>query len=163
MISTFSGEPLMIPTAIRLFVSFVSQAYLNNFVGQADDFHVVLVTQFTGNRTKDTRAARVFVFVNDDCSVAVEFDVAAVFSASSLFAPNDDRTDNRFLLDVAARDNAFDTANDYVTESGGSTTRTPENFDAHDFSCTCVISDRKSVFCLNHDSSMYKGDLYLSF
>jgi len=26
MISTFSGEPLMIPTAIRLFVSFVSQA-----------------------------------------------------------------------------------------------------------------------------------------
>src|SRR5688572_17097726 len=71
-----ASSPVMTST-ISSFLMFMTS--LHHFWGEADDLHVTLFTQLTGNGAEDARAARVVVLlVEEDHRVRVEADRAAV-------------------------------------------------------------------------------------
>ena len=71
---------------------------LQYFRSKRQDLHVVLVTQLTSDRPKDTGAAGVFVITNDNASVLVKADIAAVCTAQALNGADDDSLDYVALL-----------------------------------------------------------------
>ena len=80
---------------------------LENFRGKGNDFHEVLVAEFTGDRAKDAGAAGVLIFVDDDNGVAVEAEDRPVIAADGSAGADDDAlTTSPFLtapVGVASR------------------------------------------------------------
>jgi hypothetical protein len=124
--------------------------FSDDFVRQRNNFHEASVTQLSSHRTKNTGAAWRLVFVDQHDGVAVELDVTSIGATRRLLGADDHSTDNRFLLDVAARDYAFDATYDDVTKSGNTATATAEHLDAHHLPGAGIVGYIKSGFLLDH-------------
>ena len=83
---------------------------LDNFAGQGNDLHEFTFAKFAANSTKDPCSAGALVFVDQNDGVAIEFDVAAIGTSYRSLGANDDRSNDRLLLDVTTGNDILDTA-----------------------------------------------------
>ena len=112
---------------------------LQYFRSKRQDLHVILVTQLTSDRPKDTGAAGVFVITNDNASVLVKADIAAVSAAQALNGADDNCLNDIALLYAAARGALAHRANNYVTDVAVLACGAAENTDYLQFLCMGIV------------------------
>ena len=56
---------------------------LKNFGRKAQDFEIIFVAELTSYRSKDTGSTRVFVFLDNNCSVFIKTDVCSVITSDA--------------------------------------------------------------------------------
>src|SRR3954468_4981110 len=94
------------------------------------DLHEVALAQLTRDGPEDAGAARVVLRVDDDGGVLVEGDVRAVLAAVLLLRADDDRGDDRPLLDRPLRVGLLDGRLDDVAHARVAAARAAHNADA---------------------------------
>src|SRR6185436_5059127 len=127
--------------------------HLQHLRGERNDLHEALLAQFPADRAEDACAARVVVGLDEDGSVLVELDVAAVGTAALLDGAHDHGLDDLAALDVAAGDGFLDGRHDDVADAGIAARRAAEHADAQDLLGTRVVGDLQPRFLLNHSLS----------
>ena len=118
--------------------------------GQGYNFHKLFLTKLSCYWSKDTSSPWCFVIFDDDSCILIKFDVRTIFTTNTFYS-----TYNNGLNYIAFFNNAawcciFDGSNDNITDIGISSSRTAHNTDTQNLFCTCVISNSKSTFLLNH-------------
>src|ERR1019366_2174723 len=114
------------------------------------------IAELAGRGAEDTGAAGILVFlIQDDQSVAVKADRAAVFAADRLLDTNDDALDHIAGLHIATGDRLFDAGNNNVAEAGGAPLRAAQHFDAHAFFGAGVVGHVEIRIHLNHGTPMF--------
>src|SRR5205085_6716751 len=97
---------------------------------EGDDAHEALVAQLTTDGTEDAGPPRLLLVVDQDGSVLVEADVAAVRTATFLLDPHDDTFHDVALLDGCTRDGVLDGGDEDVADRGVATFGAAEHLDA---------------------------------
>src|SRR5438270_7089958 len=129
-----ASSPVMTSTisSLRMCMTPSERCRSHDLGGQADDFQETALAQLAGDGAKDTRAARVLVFlVEQHQGVAVEADVIAVVAARRLLDADDHPLDDLARLDLAARDGLLDAGDDDVAQAGVAAPGAAEHLDAH--------------------------------
>ena len=107
---------------------FVHLLILEHFRCQGNDFHVVLFPQFSCYGPKDTGALRLTVIFDDNCCVLVKTDVGTVFAADFFFGSNNNSFYDLAFFYHTAGCCTFDRANNYITDTGITTTGAAQYF-----------------------------------
>src|SRR5690606_29345311 len=138
------GEAALIPqSALR-------HPQSEDFGGEGDDAHELLVAQLAGDRPEDAGAARLVGVVDEDGGVLVEADVGAVLPAVLLLRADDDGLRDVALLHVAAGHRVLDRDDDLVADAGVAALRAAEDADAEVLLRPAVVGDVESGFLLDH-------------
>src|SRR5664279_802362 len=119
---------------------------------ERDDLHVVPIAQLARHGAEDPCPARVALVVDEDGSVLVEADVAAVGSAVFLGGADHHGTDHVALLDGRVRDRLLHAGDDHVTDFRGRRARTAHDPDALDHAGARVVRDPEPGLLLDHAS-----------
>src|SRR5687767_14219030 len=91
----------------------------SNYLGcEADDLHKSSLAQFTRDRSKNTRADRLVVWLYDDRGVLIETDVRPVLAPSLLSSANHDRADDLSLFNRSVRRRFFYGSGNHIAQSG---------------------------------------------
>jgi hypothetical protein len=106
--------------------------------------------KFTTNRAKNTCATRCEVFFNKYCSVFVETNVTAVWTALFFFRAYYYATNYFTFFDASTWDGIFNGSDKNVTNRCVTATCATEHFDNENFTCTTVVGNTKSRLLLNH-------------
>ena len=122
---------------------------LENLGCEGDDLHELFFTKLTCNRSEDTGAAWVVVFVDDDDGVGVEAKHRAIWTTDRIRGTNDDCFHHAAFFDGGGWDRIADVSGDDVTEAGGAAAFT-ENSDHFSCASTGVISNGELGFHLDH-------------
>ena len=91
---------------------------LNDFRGERNDLHELLVAQFASHGTENTSAARVQFLINDNNGVAVEAKIRTVAAMNGLAGAHDDGIHDFALFHSAIRSGFFDVRFDDVANPG---------------------------------------------
>src|SRR5690606_29560824 len=116
---------------------------------EGDDLHVLLVTQFTGDRPEDTGPSRLAV-LDEDGGVLVELDVRTVRAAALLHGAHDDSLDDIALLHAGPGDGLLDGGHDRVADTGIASAGAAQHPDAQNLARTGVVGDLQPRLLLNH-------------
>ena len=123
---------------------------LQRFRCQGHDLHVLLVTKFACNRTEDTRTAGRAVVVDQNSSILVELDVAAVSTTNFLLNAHHDTADDFALLNVAVGHCFLNAANDDIAEARVTALGAAQDLDALHLASAGVVSNGEHALHLNH-------------
>src|SRR5579862_1075830 len=89
----------------------------DDFRGQGNDFHELLIAQLTSNRPENAGATRIEFLVNNNNGVAVETEVRAITASNRLPGADDHGVDHLALLYRAVRGGFFDMGFDDVANA----------------------------------------------
>ena len=123
---------------IELFHNAQSLEYLG---GQGNDFHIILA-EFAGHRAEDTGSAEFAGAVQENASILVETDIAAVRTTDFLLGAHHHGLGHGALLDVTTRDGTLYSNDDGLADGSITVTGTAQHTDAEDFLSTAVVGNR---------------------
>src|SRR5580692_11444815 len=112
--------------------------------------HEALVAQLAADGPEDAGPARLLLVVDENGSVLIEADVAAVGTTLFLLRPHDDALDDVALLDGGTGDGVLDRGHEHVSDAGVAPARPPEHTDAEHLARAGVVGDPEPGFLLNH-------------
>ena len=123
---------------------------LQYFGRQGEDRQIILLTELSGHRPKDTGALGGLVFLDDDGCVLIELDVRAVCAVNTVHASDYDSLNDVTLLDHTAGCSLLNSANYDIADVCLTTTGAAQNTDAKELLCTGVVGNLHPRFLLNH-------------
>ena len=115
--------------------------FLENFGCEGEDLHVILVSQLSCNRAKDTGSSRGLVISDDNGRVLVKTNLGAVRPLYAVYTADDNRLDNVTFFNSTAGRCFFNRSDDHVANVAVTSERTAHHTDTKNFFCTAVISD----------------------
>ena len=137
-------------TGLNVHLTHVRVPPLKNFRSERKDLHVILFTELTGDRPKDTSASGGLVFSDNYRGIFIKTDIRTVIAAKTSARTYNDGLDYIAFFDGAARSCFLNGSNNDVANIGIPPAGAAKYTDTHKFLCTGIVGNLEVSLLLYH-------------